>query len=96
MTIVPDDPKKPKNQGFPQCPFEPDEYRDDMKDFDMSKEKQDEVLECLWHIMGSLVDLGWGVNTIQILLPEIFEKASQDSDTLIKQECNQEKGKDND
>ncbi len=45
-------------------------------DLDCSQAQKIEFLEALWSIMTSFVDLGFGVDSVQLLFPEIFENSS--------------------
>ncbi|MCB1950003.1 hypothetical protein [Nitrosomonas sp.] len=42
------------------------------------------MLESLWTIMSTLVDIGWGVDTVQILLPDLFAEVAPDSEKLLE------------
>jgi len=64
--------------------LEPDDYRHHLDDFDLTEEQQNELLLSLWHIMSTLVDIGWGVDTVQLLLPDIFAKVAPDSEKLVE------------
>jgi hypothetical protein len=77
------DDKQPSSGSF-SC--DPDSYREDISAFGFTKEQEDEFLETLWHILCTMVDLGWGVESVQYFLPEIFEKAGQDSVNLVGDE----------
>ena len=35
--------------------------------------------------MATMVNIGWGVDTVQMFLPGLFEKAGADSEKLIEQ-----------
>jgi hypothetical protein len=59
--------------------FNPDDYRQDIAHFDMTQSQQDEMLAALWNIMKTMVEIGWGVNNVQYLLPELFAAASAES-----------------
>lgn len=63
----------------PSLRLNPDDYRQGLAAFDMTKEQENELLGVLWQIMKTMVEIGWGVNSVQYLLPEIFEAASADS-----------------
>lgn len=76
---------------LPDNPYAPlvldvEEYMFDLEDWDISDTRKHEILAALWHIMGVLVDIGFGVDTVQYLLPDIFEKASRDSVKLLEVE----------
>ena len=81
--------------------FEPNDYRHHLDDFDLSEDQQNELLASLWYIMSTLVDIGWNVDTVQILLPDIFTEVAPDSKKLIESKSTPqfdqaEKGKEND
>lgn len=65
--------------------FDPDNYREDIAAFEYTEEQQNKLLQTLWHIMSAFVDLGYGVDTVQMFLPELFEKAGRDSGKLLQQ-----------
>ena len=44
-----------------------DKYKDYLEDFDLSKEQEAELLQILWSIMTAFVDVGFGVDSIQLL-----------------------------
>lgn len=44
----------------------PEEYREHLEDFDLTPEQEVELLQILWNIMATMVDLGWGLDNIQI------------------------------
>jgi hypothetical protein len=45
-------------------------------DLDCSEAQKIEFLEALWSIMTSFVALGFGVDSVQLLFPDIFENPS--------------------
>lgn len=84
--------------------LEPDDYRHHLDEYDLAQEQQNELLQSLWHIMSTLVDIGWGVDTVQLLLPDIFAEVAPDSEKLVEsknatelaQVVDIKKGKEND
>ncbi len=64
--------------------FEPDDFRHHLNEFDLNEEQQTELLQSLWTIMNTLVDIGWGVDTVQILLPEFYKDVAPDSEKLLE------------
>lgn len=69
---------------YTPLPLDPDDYLPYLDGFDMSLEQKQAALFALWHIMSAIVDIGFGMDTVQILLPDIFEKASRDSGKLLE------------
>jgi len=84
--------------------LDPDAHRHHFGEFNMTTDQQNELLQALWYIMGTLVDIGWGVDTVQMLLPDIYVEVAPDSKKLLEskntsqfeQAADTEKGKEND
>jgi len=83
--LLPTDPKPPKDKGYDAPQLDLEKYRDDISEYYPTLEQQDEVLRILWDIMKTFVDIGWGVDGVQMVLPELFEKAGADSGKLVEQ-----------
>ncbi|PTN12485.1 hypothetical protein [Nitrosomonas aestuarii] len=64
--------------------LEPDAYRHHLDEFDLTQDQQNELLSSLWAIMSTMVDIGWGVDTVQILLPDIYAEVAPDSEKLLE------------
>jgi len=45
----------------------PEEYHEYIKEFDLSEQEEIKLLQTLWSIMNTFVDLGFGVDSIQFL-----------------------------
>jgi len=73
-TISPTD----SNSGAP-ISFAAEDYRHHLRKLDLSEDQKDELLKTLWHIMSTFVDIGWGVDTVQMFLPELFDQSGQSS-----------------
>ena len=74
--LEPAPPNHSDDQGF-----NPEDYKQDLGTTTLSDEEI-EMLRALWHIMSIMVDIGWGVDSVQVLLPELFEKASEQNSSL--------------
>ena len=72
--------------SLPKIKFDPEDYRDEIDEMDLSEEQAIEYLQTLWDIMYTMVNLGWGVESVQNILPSEFEKASSDSGKLLQVE----------
>ena len=46
--------------------LDPDEYREDLDDFDLTRDQQDEMLAVLWNIMRTFVEIGFGLDSVQM------------------------------
>lgn len=64
----------------------PDDFRQDLASFDLTKAQEDELLQTLWNIMSAFVDLGWGVDSVQMVLPGIFEEVSSNPPESINKD----------
>lgn len=63
--------------------FDMDAYRDDLAELDLTREEQTEILQALWQVMSSFVDIGWGVSNVQLLMPDLLGDVAPDSKNLI-------------
>ncbi len=53
-----------------------DYYQSYLDDLDISEEQKREVIEALWTIVVAFVDLGFGINTVQNVLPDQYVKSN--------------------
>jgi len=80
--------RPPPHSAESENPIKPpqldiEKYRPLVSEFEIGEEEQSALLESLWHIMKSFVDMGFGVDSIQILFPEIFENSSDCVDEML-------------
>ena len=73
----------------PQAPiFNPDDYRDDLNEFDLTEEQENELLEALWNIMSSFVAIGFGLDSVQLFstaeCEDLPENSGSDSGNRLK------------
>lgn len=68
---------------YPPLTFDPDEYRAGLKDLQLTKEQEDELLLTLWKIIATFVDMGWGVEDTQRVLRQTFEDSGNASDSSL-------------
>ena len=61
---------------------EPDIYREDIACLNLTREQEDQLLQTLWEMMRTMVEIGWGVDSINSLLPELFDNADQNPENL--------------
>lgn len=54
-------------------PFDADKYREELNGTDITEEQATEFLRALDFILRSFVDLGWGVDSVQSIFPEMKE-----------------------
>ena len=80
----------------PPLQINPDEYREDLADFDLTKEQQDELLQTLWNMMSMMVDLGWGLDSVQLFAPNKLDAESinqvEQPENIVNVSISNEKG----
>lgn len=58
--------------------FDPAKYRQHLESFDLTEQQQTELLAILWRILATFVELGFGVDSVQTLLPALAEASAED------------------
>ena len=81
---APSIPREPKDQYAHPLTLDAEAYRDKLATFELTEDQETELLQVLWNIMSTMVDIGWGVDTVQMFLPTIFETSVQDSGKLLQ------------
>ncbi len=52
--------------------------------FDMNEAQKNELLQTLWNIVGTMVNIGFGLDSVQMFLSTVAEKTGQDSEKLVE------------
>ena len=78
-------PADQDQSGIKPLALDPDKYRDYLDDFDLDEAQQNELLEVIWNVMRSFVEMGFGLDSVQMLLPAIAEKAGMKTNDSVKQ-----------
>ena len=73
--------REPDNRAI----FNPDDYREDLGAFELTKEQENELLQTLWNIMSMMVDLGWGLDSVQLFDTSNGDKFDAESGDTVKQ-----------
>ena len=60
--------------------FNPDDYRNDLSDCDLTTQQQNEILQTLWNFIRAMVDIGWGLDSAQKFLAAFTHEISQAAD----------------
>ena len=72
--------------------LDPDEYREDLDEFDLTRAQQDEMLAVLWNIMRTFVEIGFGLDSVQVFSTATNacsgEFTGQDSGKLLEKRNN--------
>lgn len=63
-----------KAKGLAILKLDPDQYLHHLKGINITEEQANELLETLWQIMQTMVNIGWGVDALNLMLPEIFNQ----------------------
>ncbi len=73
------------NKAIPACAFDPSDYIDELDDLSLTKEQKLELLHSLWHVVGTFVDIGFGMDSAQFIAIDRKESDSRDSVDLVKE-----------
>jgi hypothetical protein len=68
----------------PHCDL--DKYREHIEDLDLSQEEQADLLKTIWTIMSAFVDLGFGVDSVQMLPSSLQRQHSINDRNLDRRE----------
>lgn len=73
----------------PSPPLDVEKYLPYLADCELTEAQQVEILQALWSIMKSFVDLSFGLDSVQQLFPAIVVKAlvEENSDLQDKADC---------
>lgn len=63
--------------------LDPSRYLPMLDDFEISEEEKHKFLEALWSIMTSFVDLGFGVDSVSLLLADIYKNSMDDAEDTV-------------
>lgn len=74
----------PDPQALPTIAFDAERYRPHVADLNLSAAREEELLRTLWDIMSAFVDIGWGVDSVQNLLPFLREEFSAEAAPLLE------------
>lgn len=72
------------NKSAPPPPtLDPEEYREKLAVFELTKDQERELLQTLWNMMSMMVDLGWGLDSVQLFSLGEDESVDTDSSTAL-------------
>jgi len=63
-----------------------EELKEDLAYFEMTEAQEEELIGVLINIMETFVNIGWQVDTVHMVLPELFEKDGSDSGNSVDSE----------
>ncbi len=76
-----DTPCQAQNTGRPlSVGIDVEKYQSYLDDVDLSDEQKKELLEALWMIMRTFIDIGFGLHPLQQVLPEDEQNVGVDPD----------------
>lgn len=73
-----------------KCDIE--KYREHIESFDLSREEEAELLKNLWLIMAAFVDIGFGVDSIQLLQASAHQQYLLDAESVEGERRTNSKG----
>lgn len=79
-------PSNPQGEvSLPALTLDPEKYRQGLAEFDMTPEQENELLAVLWNIMSNMVDMGFGIDSTQLVLSSLFENVEPGHHNKIEQ-----------
>ena len=66
--------------------LDPDEYREDLAEFGLTEAQENEFLEALWSIMQTFVEIGFGVDSVHHIIPELALKPPASKANMLRME----------
>lgn len=76
----------PPDLGYPGAlELDVEKYLPYVEGFDISEEQKAELLKNLWSIMRSFVEIGWGLDTLQVCIPALKEFSSEFQKNSLEQ-----------
>jgi hypothetical protein len=79
-------PEKSGDKFITPLTLDPNKYRSYLEEFDLTEEQENELLAILWRILSTMVDIGFGLDSVQMLFPAMIENAGVDLADSVKQE----------
>ena len=70
----------PPTSGPPD--FDLSAFREEIDELEISDDQARALLQVLWNIMCTAVDIGWGVDIVQIVLPQLFSHVANDNNAV--------------
>lgn len=72
------------NQSLRPLALDTDKYRADLQEFELTAQQENELLQVLWDIMVTMVDIGFGDHSIQRVVHSLMKSTSPDSLNELK------------
>ena len=74
--IIEEETGPPKVLGPGAAPkLDYEEYREQLAKFKLTKEQENELLSTLWDMMRTMVDIGFGLDSVQMVIPAFMKNA---------------------
>jgi hypothetical protein len=56
-----------------------DDYKEEMAEFELTQEQEQELLQTLWNIMYQFAQMGFGMESTQLIMEALLKTVDQDS-----------------
>ncbi|MEO0423896.1 MAG: hypothetical protein AAF184_16270 [Pseudomonadota bacterium] len=66
--------------------LDPELYRDALEELSLSQEQENTLLQALWEIMHIFVEIGWGVQPVQMMIPQLLAQNVLDTSEALEQD----------
>ena len=71
--------------AFKPLMLDPEKYRHHLDEFDLSDEQKTHLLQTLWSIMSTMVDIGFGLDSVQLATLFACENSGPESSDALEQ-----------
>lgn len=76
-------PKRTEKHALAPLALDPKKYRAYLDQFELSEEQQNELLETLWRICKTFVEIGFGLDSVQNIFSLNLANALQDEENKL-------------
>ncbi|MCR9261218.1 MAG: hypothetical protein NXH95_15960 [Pseudomonadaceae bacterium] len=71
-------------RASPAPKLEVEDYRDHLVEFEFTAKEERELLETLWGIMQTMVDIGFGLDAVQQVIPAFVGSVSPSTEEITQ------------
>src|SRR5688572_12119081 len=86
--VIPAGDLEPAAQHLAIPPLNAQRYLEQLDELELPEEQKTEILNALWHIMATFVELGFGVDSVQNILPAVAEISFESQADGVEKEIN--------
>ena len=78
------------DSGLEPPVLDPEDFREELAEFGYTPEEEAELLELLWQIVRTAIDIRLGLHPMQMVLPAVAKFAREDAESALKETSSNE------